>query len=642
MATLPNSRRTLVPLITALVVVFAGGDAMAKRSKKKASGPSKKEQAALVQERALSTLEHGARSGDFTDRAMAVSGLGRGPSKRVLPAVRDAVADPQWQVRRAAIGSLLLLKDKKTWQTALADAMSSGSLDAEQEVLPLFTPLGTKLATKLIAASLADPKFPKPDRYAKALAARGGDLMVAVYLAVMGKKISKKNPEALAVFTDELPNLPLAGAVKVYAKVLAKQSPTVQKAVLDRLVGEADQVEDLSFLKPLLESKDADVAFRVAVALGMRGDASGKATLLEHAQGDDAGKKLLALQGLLKVATAADFALLKPIVKDEASDIDLLRAAYEIYALVGNPKLAGHLENRLMSTDIDKRAAAVRVLGRVKGRSALPTLHGLLGDGAAPIRREAAHAIGDIGQAMSIEPIRRALFSEGVPGVKLALVRALESIRSPDGVNILQQYIYDTDEGVRLAAVEALVAIRHDSAIEYLKLALDDRSEKVRRLALLGILEMGPTRHVADFKKAMTWIGKRELRHLVKLHKGSMIPHLQLALEAERDDLRAAALDAIGLMSDLQRASFYSKLALKSRRAVMRVAGLRSLVALQGTKAAEILHAASTDDDLLVRVAAIELMGSLRLAGVDDKLFRLMDDPKPRVRIAAAAALLAL
>ena len=45
-------------------------------------------------QRAMSTLEFGAKSGDFTTRAMALEGLGYGVKKKALPIVKEGTEDP--------------------------------------------------------------------------------------------------------------------------------------------------------------------------------------------------------------------------------------------------------------------------------------------------------------------------------------------------------------------------------------------------------------------------------------------------------------------------------------------------------------------------------------------------------------------
>jgi len=591
-------------------------------------------------ERAVATLEFGAKSGDFTTRAMAIEGMGSAPKKRVLPAVKDSVEDPQWQVRRAAIGALLALKDK-AWKHALIGAMQAENLDPVAEVLPLMEPLGTKTAVALMRTALSDKKFPKPERYADALKTRGGAMMVAGYK--MGLKL--KNKDARAAFAANLPSLPLPDAVPLYKDVLSKQVSSVQAQILDHILG-AESVTDIGFLAKLLKSKDEAVTFRVAVALGLRGNGAGKAHLLKAISGADRDKKLLALKGIRTVATRDVFNQLKAIVTGKAAstDTELLTAAYAVYAEQRYEKLAKHLDNRIAtSTELAQRAAAVRVLGRVKGRSALDTLHKLLGDGAAIVRREAARAIGDIGQRMSLDAVAGALDNETDPESKVALIETLGAIRAPQAARRLQMYIFDMETSVRRAVVDALVAIRHEDAATFLEQFLDsERDAGIRRTALYGLLELGPKRNFKAFQRAIGWIGAKEVHDLVKTHKAEMLDHLQLALTSDRDELRAVAFDALEYLSKSQRVKQYSELALKSPRSDMRVVALRALVALQGSKARDVLAGLVSDRDMPVRVAAVEQLGLLRDKRAAPQLYQLLNATEERVRVAAAAAVLRL
>jgi HEAT repeat protein len=589
-------------------------------------------------ERAVATLEFGAKSGDFTTRAMAVAGLGKAPKKRALPVVKDSIEDPQWRVRRAAIDALLTLKDK-AWKQALIGAMQAENLDAREEVLPLMEPLGVKTAVTLMRTALNDKKFPKPDRYADALKARGGAMMVEAYK--MGLKL--KNKDAQASFAANLSSLPLPDAVPLYKDVIKKQVASVQTKILDHILA-AESVENIDFLAKLLKSKDEAVTFRVAAALGLRGNSAGKKLLIDAITGADRDKKLLALRAIRTIATKDVFDHLKAIVKDASSDTELLTAAYAVYAEQRYDKLAKHLDKRIAtSTELEQRAAAVRVIGRVKGRAALDTLHKLLGDGAAIVRREAAKAIGDIGQRMSLDAVAGALDKETDPASKVALIETLGAIRAPEAAPRLQMYVFDSEITVRRAVVDALVAMRHTDATPFLEQFLDgERDASIRRTALYGLLELGPKRNFEAFKRAIGWIGAKEVEDLVKTHKAAMLGHLALALVSDRDDLRRVAFEALQHLTKTQRIKLYAELALKSPRSGLRVAAIGALVELQGSKARDVLSGLISDRDMPVRVAAVEQLGLLRDKQATPQLVQLMNSSDERVRVAAAAAILRL
>ena len=532
----------------------------------------------------------------------------------------------------------MTLKDK-AWKQALIAAMQSESLQAESEVLPLMQPLGTKTAVALMKGALNDKEFPKPERYADALKATGGDLMVKAY--EMGLKLKSK--DAQAAFASNLASLPIPDALPLYKAVLAKQVPSVQNAILDHVL-KSETKEDLSFLSKLLKSKDASVAFRVAVALGLRGNQSGKKLLLEAVTGDDRDKKLMALQAMKTIATKDIFPHLKGIVKNPKSDIELLTAAYAVYAEQRYEKLAKHLDRRIAeSTELEQRAAAVRIIGRVKGSAALDTLHRLLGDGSPLVRSEAAKAIGDIGHRMSLDVVANALDRETATASKVALIETLGAIRDPKAAQRLGMYIYDQATEVRRAVVDALVAIRHADAAKMLEMVLDgERDASIRRTALFGLLQLGPKRYFAPFKRALGWIGSEEVESLVATHKAAMMDHLQLALNSDRAELRKVAFEALRHLSKSQRTKLYSEQALKSTYRDLRTSAIDALVALQGKKAAEVLRALIDDRELEVRVAAITKLGELRDKAITEKLYQLMNASEERVRVAAATSLLRL
>jgi HEAT repeat protein len=592
---------------------------------------------AMVQ-RAMATLEFGAKSGDFATRAMALEGLGHGAKKKALPIVKEGTEDPQWQVRRAAISALLTMKDS-AWKTALITAMQSENLQAESEVLPLMQPLGVKKAVALMQSALNDKGFPKPERYADALKAIGGELMVASYK--MGLKL--KNKDAQAAFASNLATLPIPDALPLYKAILSKQVASVQTAILDHVL-KSETKEDLSFLSKLLKSKDETVAFRVAVALGLRGNAAGKKLLIPAITGADRDKKVMALKAIRTIATRDVFPHLKAIVTNPKSDIELLTAAYAVYAEQRYDKLAKHLDKRIAeSTELDQRAAAVRVIGRVKGSAALDTLHRLLGDGAAIVRAEAAKAIGDIGHRMSLDVVASALDRESQTASKVALIQTLGAIRDPKVAGRLQMYVFDDSADVRHAVVDALVAIRHADAAPILEQFLEnERDPSIRRTALLGLLQLGPKRYFKAFQRAVGWIGAEEVDVLVATHKAAMLDHLKVALSSDRAELRQVAFKALTHLSNGQRTTLYSELALKSTYRDLRVSAIDALVALQGKKAADVLTGLVDDRELEVRVTALEQLGALKDKRITEKLYQLLNASEERVRVASAAALLRL
>jgi HEAT repeat protein len=586
--------------------------------------------------RAIQTLRSATQSGDFKTRAMAVQGLGNAPKKDVLATVKEALEDPQWQVRRATISALLRLKDK-SWEKAIIDAMRSQSLGPKEEVLPLLSPLGTKAAASLAKKAMDAKDFPKPDRYARALKETGGPLMVAVF----EQALRSKNPETVEAFKLELATLPLPDAIPLYKKVLAKQSAEIQTAVLDRFLA-GESIKEADFVGKLVRSKNSSVALKAAAICGLRGKKDGLKLLKEKVVSGTRDEKLLAFRAIIPIVSDDMKDAATTILKNKDTDADLLRAAYGIHVALKNRKLQKFVEKRLMSTNLNQRAAAVGVLGHILGRASLATLHPLLKDGAFEIRMEAARAIGSIAKPESLVHVENAIFNESNPKVKTELVRAMAGIRIPAVVKTLQNLIYDDSDSVRLETVQALAAVRHQSTAATLQLALRDRSREVRRQALTALLRLGPEHHLKAFEESLGWVTPEDLHAMVSEHGSKMKAHIELALNSNRDTFRKAALSAIPSLSKKLQEKMYEKLARKGRRTELRVAGVLGLRSSSPKKAGEVLKTLVTDKDTLVKVAAIEALGGLKVKNADQMLMDLTNDLDERVRVAASAAMLQL
>ena len=594
-----------------------------------------------AKERAIATLLTGAKSADFDVRAMAVEGLGKAPKKRVIAVVKDALADQQWQVRRAVIRSLVKLKDK-SWQTAISNAMLSSGLDAEKEVFPLLEAIGPKGALPVMKKAFENPKMPQPQRYVELLAKQGGAWLLKGF--TMG--LSLKQKQAKEAFIEQLPKLDLQAAGPLFKAVLLKQTAATQKAVLERLVDTQGKV-DVSFTKKLLKAKDSEVKFRAAAVLGTSGDKSGRKLLVSALQADDDDKKLMALRALKNIAGTDLKPHLKPFTSSDKTPADLLLAALEIHAALKNEKLGPWLEKRLTGRivqSIPVQVAAVSVYGSVRGKAALPVLYKLLGHGDIRVRKGAAKALGDLARRESINNIRQALFNNNEdPGVKVELIKALEAINSPECLDVLRSEIGSPHDSVKEAVVRALAKVRHAKTVPDLEIILRDaRSMDLRRLAVRSILRLGPLRYVKHFTNAMNWMTADDMIGLTKEHEREMIPHIQQALSSPREATREAGIAALKQLGSKTQSELFRRMALGNKRAQMRLAGLRSLMALEGKKGGDVYKALVKDADMSVRVEALKALGILSAKAAQELLFKATDDPDEKIRVAAAAALLTL
>jgi len=590
-------------------------------------------------EKSMLTLERGAKAGDFDVRALAIEGLGNGDKKRALTPVKDALVDPQWNVRSAAIGALRALKDPQ-WEKEAQKAVCEMGVDPELGVIPLVEDLGPAKAVPIILKGLEAKDCPRPDRYVMAFIRKGGDWFVPAF------KAGLKSPSAdvKAAFDKELPTLPLVAALPLYKEGFAKYPPELQKSLLRRLAeAKVEDVQDIGFVKPLLKSsKDADTQFQLAYLLALRGDASGKATLVAALSGTSVVQKVLSLQALEKIADAEIYELMKSIIKDRETPYEQLILAYRVYLKSGSTKLVSYLEGELNNTDVPQRAAAVYFLGMAKGKAALAELHPLLNNSPDTIRMAAAHAVGELASRESIPVIRDALARETNKTMKLALLEALAAIKDAEIIPVARFYIADSDVDVRRMAVKALVGVPDASSAADLEIASRDRQKDIREMALFAIIEQDPENRLRQFGTSLEWLAPDALYAFVTKHGDKAQSHLKMTLASNRDDLRSIAWALTKKLSEPVQIAIATDIATRNERQALRLAALQRLVELQGKDAIPTLEAFAKDPDDKVRVLAIASLGRLNYKPGIEALRASLDDPSERVRVAVAGAVLKL
>lgn len=592
-----------------------------------------------LEEKALTTLERGAKAGDFDVRALAVEGLGNGPKKRVLGPVKDALADPQWNVRSAAIIALRNLKEA-SWEKEVQKAECEMPVDPEANVMPLVEPLGAAKAVPLLIKGLEQKDCPRPERYVAALVRKGGEWFVPAFK--LGLKSSVK--EVKTAFDNELPNLPLAPAMPLYKDGFAKYPPELQMALLKRIAAApVEDAKDLSFTKGLQKStKDPELQFQLAYLLALGGDASGKAVLLASLKDPNVARRVVALQALENIADAEVFEAMKALIKDRETPYEQLVLAYRVYMKSGSTKLVSYLEGEIQNTDVPQRAAAVYFLGQVKGKAALTDLYPLLGNAPTTIRLAAAHAIGELGQRESVAVIRDALSRETDKTMKLALLESLAAIKDAEIIPVARFYIADSDADVRRLAVKAIIGVPDASAAADLEIASRDRMKDIREMAFFALIEQDPENRLMLFERSLEWLSPEALYAFVVKHGDKVKRHVVMALGSNRDDLRGQAWALTKKLGKPVQIEIATELAAKNERQYLRLAAIDRLVELQGKDAIPTLEAFAKDPDDKVRVAAIAWMGRLGHKPGIEALRQNLDDPSERVRVAVAGAILKL
>jgi HEAT repeat protein len=289
-----------------------------------------------------------------------------------------------------------------------------------------------------------------------------------------------------------------ARAAPLLVELTKTHEPALRLAAIDALgtlgpVG-ASGVDDA--LLEALASADAAVRLRAAIALGEAGAATAREALLGRLDGGDEVDRaavLTALGGVLaRVPTDAAVARL-------SSALDLAAgperdAIIDAIGLVPSPAAVVALAGIARSSEPgDRREVALVLAGHPRDGAALALARGLLGDGDAGTRAQAAWALGTIGDAADeahLVAVAKGPDAEAATDATGALGRIAARSHATDlAARTLCPLEADARPSVRANALAGLGlagARCADGAAERRAL-LDDASEDVRAAAALAV-----------------------------------------------------------------------------------------------------------------------------------------------------------
>lgn len=195
--------------------------------------------------------------------------------------------------------------------------------------------------------------------------------------------------------------------------------------------------------------------------------------------------------GLLALTPAAcvDGGGAPPVSAPEIRPSDGLLGDPELQAVVDLQvarDTAGLVE-RLGHDRSDVRARSAFALGSVQAPGAREALVALLDDPDAGVRRDAAFALGQLGDSTLTGALEGALGDEDEDRVRLEIIRALGKIPDPRAAEALLSLEPRGDEEasrtLALARLGAVVGVEHEGAVEHLLAHIDDSDPEVRKNA---------------------------------------------------------------------------------------------------------------------------------------------------------------
>lgn len=484
-------------------------------------------------------------------RQAAAEGLGRMLSPEAVVPLVSRLQDPVQPVRIAVIGALARIGDARA-SGALVQSLRDPSPEVRAAALSALARLRAEEAVVPAVGLLSDENEEVRGRAVAALGAVGSEQAVAALVDSLRTNslapatvnaLVEVGPPAVAPLCEVLRQssdpLARASALSVLVRI---GDPAAAPAVITELetrggLPEISLVSALGAivapegLHPLVERTDHEnPEIRLAALIALSGHLSHDAAdpraneaLLDRLRSGSLQEKLVAL---LLLARSGEVRAVSPATALVADGERGLAEAEQVARLVPRgDRLADEVASAA-ETGWPLRAAAIRVLGSAGDPGAIEPLFEVLGSSRrAPLRREAALALGRIGRAdvlsrlvtmlRSPEPVDRsavilalgaalatspsaearlaleALLAEGETSLSLRALDALSRSQDPAAVEAVAALMARPEATLRRKAVEVLGELGGDRARAALLGALDDDDPLVRGLAAWGLGKIG-------------------------------------------------------------------------------------------------------------------------------------------------------
>jgi HEAT repeat protein/cyclophilin family peptidyl-prolyl cis-trans isomerase len=259
-----------------------------------------------------------------------------------------------------------------------------------------------------------------------------------------------------------------------------------------------------------------------------------------------------------------------------------------------------------------KRAAAARALGLIQERASVPALASALGDPSAMVRREAAFALGLMGDSLIVKVLALRWESEADPGAREAMVTALGYVGAQAGAPAIARALDAKREPERWAAALAAARIRGRSLLTPL------------------------TSHADDPHPEMRW---RVAYALGRIQDRGGAPALRNLARDKAEQVRMFAARALGEVGDSASADLLAGL-LRDSAWRVRVNAAHALGVLGARNQAGAVRALLGDPSPHVRWEAALTLGALTDTASVASLTRALSDSSTGVVQGAAIALL--
>ena len=576
---------------------------------------------------AYQVLATGTQSGNMLARATALNALSGFKTPEVVKYAVDALHDPQWPVRKAAIMTLYRIGKKAEAIKALNESIADPTLPWKQDFSDIMMAFSTKDALRFVTSMLNNPKAQiKKDALSSLLNAN------KKWAKFVAKEVMKQQPDAINLAKEA----DSAQADLLMPFLYKTRDTTIANLVLDMSKNNNIPVP-AKVLKRFGKLHDRALRGRVALLLA-KASYSGSLLIIKDfakATGPDA-------MTFLKVASLAPNKRFVPVIKkrflNEKTPAKELTYTLTALSKVHDPDAGRFAATGVNSTDINVRIASVRTISLFQGGMALPTLKKVLFEGNLKVKIAAAKAMAVLARKKNVEILQRALNQAYDKDLKLAVIHALAKVKDVSVVDVLSYHVYDADPDIKRASLMAIAGIRAPKAAKLLRAFIEDPDPQVRKAVLQNLIAVTPKVALSNFDRIVDGLTVQDLRTMANHFGKAFAPFVTTALKSTVPFIRNAAFSLLNVIPTKERKALMEKMVSTSDQADVRAQALVATAVRSCKDACPLAQALLNDKDTNCKMTAIRVAGECCGKKAGGMLQTIMTGPADIVAVTAAAA----
>jgi HEAT repeat protein len=583
-----------------------------------------------------------------TSAANALASIVNDGNDQALSFLKTALNDKDKNVRSYARRALKQLKNEKYLDLFIDLLKNNKDTEVRQYAVDALGRIGNDRAVGLLIDTLNDTDLKVRSKVIETFGKFKSEKTTKRLIKVIEDKTIDSLKRTNAAFA--LGRIKSEKAVEPLIKLLAENEPALVASSANTL-GKLGSEKSVEPLIQLLEHNNKKVRYESARSLGLIGNEKALIPLIKALGDPDKELQSYAYNALssMDIKNPEAVKLLLEMIKNDQSKEER-KSTIKLLGRTGSKDAVEPLIDILNEDDSRIQEYAIEALGNIgiKNEKATDRLIRLLGpDGKSYVQKEAASALGKIGDEEALEPLILLLKEVKNRYTRSSIVKALSHFNSEQSVRRLIKTLRDEKDdkdNVRSELIKVLGNIGNEKAVPHLIRALQDKNSDVRYNSRLALSRIGSEKTIGALIEALK-DGNRYVRReaasvLGDIGSEKAVTPLIQALKDSDTYTRKPAAQALGRIGSEKAVEPLIE-ALNDKSNLTQEFAAWALGRIGSSKAVEpLIEALNAKNHFTVRYRAAQALGRIgSKKAVEPLMEALKDKDSYHVRYFAAQAL---